>query len=81
MRTLILFLCLPLFCLSQVGINTTTPEARLEIRSSNQATPSNIDGILIPKIDEYPAANPTAAQDGMLVYATGNGSVTKGFYY
>lgn len=81
MRTLIICLCLPLFCLSQVGINTTTPEARLEIRSSNQATPSNIDGILIPKIDEYPATNPTAAQDGMLVYATGNGSVTKGFYY
>lgn len=80
-RVLILFLSLPLFCVSQVGINTTNPEASLDIRSSNQATPTNTDGILIPKIDEYPVTNPTVAQDGMLVYVTGNGSVAKGFYY
>lgn len=66
---------------AQVGINTTSPNAQLDIQSSNVATPANTDGILIPKIDEYPATNPTASQDGMLVYATGNGSVTKGFYY
>ena len=80
-KLLILFICLPLLCLSQVGINTTNPGASLDIRSSNQATPINTDGVLIPKIDEYSVTNPTAAQDGMLVYATGNGSVSKGFYY
>ena len=37
--------------------------------------------MLIPKIDEYPAVNPTVAQDRMLVYVTGSGSVAKGFYY
>lgn len=75
-------LCLSLSVVfSQVGIGTTTPNAQLDIQSSNVAAPSNIDGILIPKIDEYPVSNPTAAQDGMLVYATGNGSVSKGFYY
>ncbi|WP_033956694.1 tail fiber domain-containing protein [Psychroserpens jangbogonensis] len=81
MRALILLFFLPLICFSQVGINTTSPNASLDIQSSNQATPANTDGILIPKIDEYPSVNPTAAQDGILVFATGTGSVTKGFYY
>lgn len=67
---------------SQVGINTTSPNAQLDISSSNQATPSNTDGILIPKIDNFPAVNPTAAQQGMLVYLTTLvGTNTPGFYY
>jgi hypothetical protein len=67
---------------SQVGINTTTPKAQLEIKSSNQATPANNDGILIPKIDAFPTINPTAAQDGMMVYLTQlAGIFTPGFYY
>lgn len=53
---------------AQVGINTTDPEAQLDIKSSNQATPTNKDGILIPKVDAFPASNPTASQQGMLVY-------------
>jgi len=81
MRALTLLFFLPLIGFSQVGINTTSPDALLDIQSSNQAAPTHTDGILIPKIDEYPSANPTAAQDGMLVFATGTGSVTKGFYY
>ena len=66
---------------AQVGIGTTTPNASLEIQASNVASPANTDGLLIPKVDEFPTTNPAAAQDGMLVYATGNGSVTKGFYF
>ncbi|MEY8848274.1 tail fiber domain-containing protein [Psychroserpens sp. XS_ASV72] len=76
-----MFFCCVNHSIAQVGINTTNPKAQLEIQSSNVATPSNTDGILIPKIDEYPVTNPTAQQDGMLVYVTGNGSVFKGFYY
>lgn len=68
--------------LAQVGINTTTPNAQLEIKSSDQAAPSNIDGILIPKVDVFPATNPTAAQQGMLVYLTiTSGTNFPGFYY
>lgn len=76
-----------LFCfmfqtvIAQVGIGTTSPSASLDIQSSNQTTPSNTDGLLIPKIDEFPSSNPGANQDGMLVYATGNGAPAKGFYY
>ena len=66
---------------AQVGIDTTNPQAQLDIRSSNQATPANTDGILIPKADIFPTTNPTAAQDGMLIFITGNGAPTKGFYY
>lgn len=66
--------------LSQVGIGTVTPNATLEIKSSNEATPANTDGLLIPKIEEFPATNPTVLQDGMMVFATGAGAVAKGFY-
>ncbi|UGS23395.1 tail fiber domain-containing protein [Flavobacterium channae] len=67
---------------SQVGINTATPAAQLEIKSSNQAVPANTDGVLIPKIDTFPAINPTILQQGMLVYlTTTSGTNQPGFYY
>lgn len=67
---------------AQVGINTTNPNAQLDIQSSNQAAPSNTDGVLIPKVDVFPATNPTAAQHGMLVYlTTSSGTDVPGFYY
>ena len=83
---LALFLFLGIFTNAQVGINTTTPKAQLDVQSSNQALPSNTDGILIPKVDVFPAINPTIAQQGMLVYLTtattflGNPKPI-GFYY
>ncbi|HPF10789.1 MAG TPA: tail fiber domain-containing protein [Flavobacteriaceae bacterium] len=74
-------LLIPFFARSQVGIGTVTPNAQLDVQSSNVAAPASNDGILIPKIDEFPAVNPGANQDGMMVFATGDGSVAKGFYY
>lgn len=77
-----IFLLIPFWGLAQVGINTTSPNAMLDIRSSNQSTPSNNDGLLIPKIDNFPTVNPTISQQGMLVYlTTTSGSNTPGFYY
>lgn len=70
------------FTQAQVGINTTTPSAQLDIRSSSQAAPSNTDGILIPKIDTFPASNPGADQNGMMVFLTTTiDSNIPGFYY
>lgn len=71
---------------AQVGIGTTTPDSQLDIRSSNQAAPANNDGVLIPKVDVFPATNPTASQQGMLVYLTTTTtflatSRPPGFYY
>ena len=79
-------LVLSSFLHAQVGIGTPAPDAQLDVRSSNQATPANNDGILIPKVDVFPATNPTVVQQGMLVYLTtattfsGNPKPI-GFYY
>ncbi len=80
-KLLCILLLSPAFLFAQVGVGTTNPNASLDIRSSNQATPANTDGLLIPKIDEFPATNPNGGQTGMLVYVTGNGAPTRGFYY
>ncbi|MAL59934.1 MAG: hypothetical protein CMC14_07805 [Flavobacteriaceae bacterium] len=84
MKKFILFSLVAFFChslFSQVGIGNTDPKSTLDIRATNIATPSNTDGILIPRVDEFPATNPTVDQDGMMVFATGNGTPNKGFYY
>jgi len=66
----------------QVGINTTSPKAQLDIVASNQALPTNNDGILIPRIDSFPVVNPTANQNAMLVFLTTvTGSKQPGYYY
>ncbi len=70
------------FAQAQIGIGTTTPNATLEIAPSNSASPSNTDGILIPRINVFPVTNPTAAQNGMLVFLTTvSGANQPGFYY
>lgn len=63
---------------AQVGINNTDPKAQLDISAG--ITPSEIDGLLIPRLDEFPIGVNTD-QDGMLVFMTGNGAPTKGFFY
>ena len=67
---------------AQVGVNNTSPKATLEITATNAATPANTDGILIPRIDAFPASDPGADQLGMLVFlTTTDGTDLPGFYY
>ena len=66
---------------AQVGVGNTNPQAALDVTASNIAAPLPTDGILIPRIDEFPLTPPTLAQDGMMIYATGAGTVRRGFYY
>jgi len=73
------FICITTF--GQVGIGNISPNAQLDISASNVTTPTNTDGILIPRIDDFPSTNPTIAQDGMMIFATGVGTPAKGFYY
>ncbi len=81
-KSLLIMLLLSVSIYGQVGINTTNPNATLDIRSSNQTAPQSTDGILIPKVDAFSAVNPTANQHGMLVYlTTTSGSKSPGFYY
>ncbi len=69
------------FLYSQVGVGNTDPKASLDITASSVSNPTNADGILIPRVDDFPSTNPGADQDGMMVFATGNGTPVKGFYY
>lgn len=84
MKTLYTALTLLFFAaaFAQVGVNTTSPSAVFEVKASSESSPSNTDGFLTPRIDAFPAINPTAAQQGMMVYlTTASGSNLPGFYY
>lgn len=84
MKTKLLFVALltALGVSAQVGVGTVSPNAQLDVRATSQAAPTNTDGMLIPKVDVFPAVNPTAAQQAMLVYlTTAVGPKTPGFYY
>ena len=65
---------------SQVGIGNTNPQATLDIEASNPTSPASNDGILIPRMSQFPS-NPGATRDGMLIFYTGAASSGKGFYY
>ncbi|WP_186990658.1 hypothetical protein [Constantimarinum furrinae] len=68
--------------LAQVGIGTTTPNALLDIQAGNTSAPLNTDGILIPRVSNFPATNPTSAQNGMLIFLdTQVGINSPNFYY
>ena len=78
----LIFLSFSIAAFSQVGINTTSPNAALDIEASNSTSPSSSDGLLIPRIDAFPSTDPGSAQNGMLVYLTStDGSNSPGFYY
>ena len=79
---IILFIVSTYFSYAQVGINTTTPNALLDIAASSATSPTNNDGILVPRIDVFPTTNPTALQNGMMVYlTTTSGGDLPGFYH
>jgi hypothetical protein len=79
MSVILAFAILSVFANAQVGIRTQDPKAVIDIRASSEVNPSNQDGILIPRIDQFPSPSPTAAQTGMLVFLTTTDS--SGFYY
>lgn len=67
---------------AQVGIGNTNPQAQLDISASNVGTPTNLDGILIPRVSNLASpGSMTSLQDGMLVFYTGIANSGKGFYY
>jgi hypothetical protein len=77
-----LVLCFSFFSKAQVGVNTTNPQAQLDVVASNPTAPNNTDGFLVPRVSAFPVSNPTASQQGMLVYLTTTVGVnTPGFYY
>jgi len=71
------------FVQAQVGIGNTSPKSILDIQASDQTAPASTDGILIPRIDAFPAIDPGTDQNGMLVYLTtdGEGFTGEAFYF
>ncbi len=68
--------------LSQVGIGNSDPKAQLDISATDKDNPANIDGILIPRIEKFPASNPGPDQHGMMVFLNKNiTGYNSGFYY
>ncbi|MDN4029862.1 hypothetical protein [Chryseobacterium gambrini] len=90
MRNFYIFYLIGLSCSSfaQVGINTSSPEATLDIRGKNDtgnagvAVPGVVhgkDGILVPRVT---ALNVNGTVNGQLVYLINNSGIyNKGFYY
>lgn len=68
--------------LAQVGINTYDPKAQLDIAIENPAAPGPTDGILIPRLSNFPATNPSSDQHGMMIFLTSQkGDFSPGFYW
>jgi len=66
---------------AQVGVNTVNPQATVDIVASNVTTPSYKDGLIIPRMHAFPSINPDVGQNAMMIFITGNGTATKGFYF
>jgi len=62
---------------SQVGINTNNPQALLHIKENNANNPNNTEGIIIPRLNNFPTVNPTSNQNGMLFFL----NTVNNFYY
>lgn len=65
------------FTYSQVGIGTNDPKATLHIEPSNASSPSGKDGILIPRVNDFPVAQ----SKGQIVFLQGHATLETGFYY
>ncbi len=65
------FLMLPLGCLfaqNGIGINTSAPQAQLDIQAKNTDTPENSAGMLFPTVSRFSSVDPAQGQNGMLVF-------------
>ena len=63
-----------------MGINNTSPSSSLDITASSVSSPVSTDGILIPRVNEFPSGV-DGDQNGMLVFITGSGTPSEGFYW
>lgn len=68
MRTIkyfiVFFILNTVFLQSQVGINTSEPQALLDIYGVGNDT----DGVLVPIVNKFSSVNPSIDQNGMLVF-------------
>lgn len=76
---LLLLLTFSINIFGQVGIGTQDPKATLHIEPSSVTTPTGEDGILVPRLENFPTTDPVRL--GQLIFLQDNGSLDDGFYY
>ncbi|HBV14403.1 hypothetical protein [Chryseobacterium carnipullorum] len=65
----ILLAVIGIFTKAQVGISTTSPRATLDITAKNATgTTSNVDGLLVPRVDRQRAFSMTSIPTSTLIY-------------
>ncbi|SHG70371.1 hypothetical protein SAMN05421866_1271 [Chryseobacterium oranimense] len=68
-RLLFGIIVFPLFHYAQVGINTTTPAATLDVTAKNTTgTATNVDGLLIPRVDRQRAQSMASIPTSTIIY-------------
>jgi len=87
----VLFLFFIPLIYAQVGIGNTNPKSLLDLSIQNISSPEYKDGLLIPRMNNFPATNPGSNQNSMLVYLNNNltgvnisgtsKNYSSGFYY
>lgn len=91
-KILLLFMSSTFSIYSQVGVGTTTPSSTLDVIATNPTgTSTNVDGILIPRVDRQRAQSMTGTPTSTMIYvnsiATGTATGTAanitaiGFYF
>ncbi|MGU3377051.1 hypothetical protein [Chryseobacterium sp. M5A1_1a] len=66
-----LFLQIGTFTLAQVGINTTSPQATLDVTAKNAiGNSTNVDGFLVPRVDRQRAQSMTAIPLSTMIYVS-----------
>ena len=65
-------------CYTQIGINTNDPNALLDIKSSNINSPTSIDGLIIPKVEELPLFG---IEKGQLLFLENHPTLEDNFFY
>ncbi|MGS2763844.1 hypothetical protein [Sinomicrobium sp. M5D2P9] len=60
------------------GINTTSPDAMLHVEPSNKINPTGADGVLIPRMADYPG---NGVEKGQLIYLLNHPTDQEGFYF
>lgn len=62
-------LLIPFSAFSQVGINTTTPAATLDVISKNtRGASKNVDGLVVPRVDRQRAQSMTNIPTSTIIY-------------
>jgi len=78
MKSQILIFLFSTFTYAQLGINTDNPKALLNIEATDTNNPTGKDGIIIPKVSNFPT---NAKAKGQLVFLENNSNLENGFYY